>query len=271
MDFAEHNQGGLVYLTAGGITDAGGVAHGFSTRLGGVSTGIYASLNLGANRGDEPEAVRENFRRFCAAVGADADRLVFPKQVHGNGVRTVTTADSGKGFHRAVDYEADALITDIPGLALTVFSADCLPILIYDPARRAVAAVHAGWRGTALGIVTRTVEKLGEIYGSSPADLLAAIGPGISKCCFETHEDVPNAMTEAMGASALQCIEALPTGKFRVDLKWLNVRRLERAGVLPEHIAVSQDCTACLPEKYWSHRATNGERGSQAAVIQLLP
>ncbi len=270
MEFAEHNQNGLVYLTAGGFTAAGGAAHGFSTRLGGVSQGIYASLNLGCNRGDNPEAVRENYRRFCAAVGVPGDRLVLSSQVHGDVVRTVTTADAGKGIDRKSDYEADGLITDIPGLTLVVFAADCLPILLYDPVRRVIAAVHAGWRGTALGIAARAVEKMRDVYGSDPAHILAAIGPGISKCCFETHEDVPNAMTEAMGASALRHIEVLPTGKFHVDLKGLNACRLEQAGVPADHIAVSGDCTVCLPEKYWSHRATNGQRGSQAAMIALL-
>lgn len=269
MNITERNVNGVVYLTADGFEAAGGVAHGFSTRLGGVSQGIYSSLNLGFRRGDDPKHVAENYRIFCAAIGVDPAKLVFTNQVHGDIVRTVTAADAREGLNAVVEYEADGLMTDVPGVALTVFSADCLPILLYDPVRRAVAAVHAGWRGTASGVVTRAVEKMRDCYGTDPADLLAAIGPGISKCCFETHEDVPNAMTEAMGACALHSIEVLPTGKFRVDLKGLNAERLENAGVLPEHIAVSQDCTACLPERYWSHRVTQGQRGSQAAVIAL--
>ena len=269
MNLTEYNANGVVYLAADGFRAAGGAVHGFSTRLGGVSEGIYASLNLGCRRGDEPEKVAENYRRFCAAIGADETRLVFANQVHGDTVRTITSADVRGEPAGGAPPEADGLLTDIPGVVLTVFSADCLPILLYDPVRRAVAAVHAGWRGTASGIVTRAVEKMCVCYGTDPADLLAAIGPGISKCCFETHEDVPNAMTETMGACTLPCIEALPNGKFRVDLKALNVRRLEGAGVLPEHIAVSRDCTACLGEKYWSHRVTRGRRGSQAAMIAL--
>lgn len=269
MNMTEHNANGVVYLTADGFQAAGGVVHGFSTRHGGVSQGIYASMNLGVNRGDDLELVRENFRRFCAAIGADPERLAFSKQVHGDGVRIITPADVGKGLDRPVDYEADALVTDVPGAVLTIFTADCLPILLYDPVRRVAAAAHAGWRGTAMGVVTRTVERMAECYGCKQEDILAAIGPGISKCCFETHEDVPNAMTESLGASALQFIEALPTGKFRLDLKGLNAKRLEAAGLLPEHIAVCTDCTACLPDKYWSHRVTHGERGSQAALIVL--
>ena len=269
MNITEHNANGVVYLAADGFQAAGGVVHGFSTRLGGVSEGIYASMNLGVNRGDDPERVRENFRRFCAAIGAEREGLVFSSQVHGDGVRTVTSADLGKGLEQTVDYEADALITDVPGAVLTVFSADCLPILLYDPVRRAVGAVHAGWRGTALGIVEKAVERMVDCYGCDRLDLLAAIGPGISKCCFETHEDVPNAMTEALGACALPFIEVLPTGKFHVDLKGLNARRLEGAGLKPEHIARSPDCTACRPDQCWSHRVTHGERGSQAAMIAL--
>ena len=269
MNIMEHNKNGLVYLTADGFDAAGGVAHGFSTRLGGVSDGIYASLNLGMNRGDDPDKVAENYRRFCAAIGADPRRVVCASQVHGDVVRTVTTADLGVDLDQPEPWQADGLVTDIPGVVLTVFTADCLPILLYDPVRKVVGAVHAGWRGTALGIVTRAVERMVECYGCQRLDILAAIGPGISKCCFETHEDVPNAMTESLGASALHGIQVLPTGKFRVDLKALNVCRLKGAGLDEEHIAVSADCTACLPEKYWSHRYTHGQRGSQAAMISL--
>ncbi|MBM6927319.1 peptidoglycan editing factor PgeF [Pseudoflavonifractor phocaeensis] len=270
MNITEHNVNGLVYLAADGFEAAGGVAHGFSTRLGGVSEGKFSSLNLSMNRGDDPDKVRENYRRFCAAIGADMTHVVCSSQVHGDVVRTITTADLGIGLDQPEPWQADGLVTDIPGVVLTVFNADCLPILLYDPVRRVVGAVHAGWRGTALGIVNRAVDRMVDCYGCDRLDILAAIGPGISQCCFETHEDVPNAMTEAMGASALHGIQVLPTGKFRVDLKKLNVRRLESAGLDPDHIAVSADCTACLPDKYWSHRVTKGERGSQAAMIAIV-
>lgn len=246
-----------------------GVAHGFSTRQGGVSLGILDSLNLGTSRGDAPGNVEENFSRFCAAIGADKAGLVFSAQVHEAEIRVCTSADAGLGLTREIDYQADGLITDVPGLALTVFTADCLPILLCDPVRRVIAAVHAGWRGTALGIAEKAAEKMVAHYGCDPAHILAAIGPGISKCCFETHEDVPNAMTEALGAPALRYIEVREDGKFKVDLKGLNACRLERAGLLPDHIAISDHCTACMPEAYWSHRVTRGERGSMAAVIQL--
>ena len=146
MNIIEHNKNGLVYLTADGFEAAGGVAHGFSTRLGGVSEGIYATLNLGMNRGDAPDRVRENYRRFCAAIGADMGNIVCASQVHGDTVRTVTAADLGIGLDEPEPWQADGLVTDIPGVTLAVYSADCLPILLYDPVRRVVGAVHAGWR-----------------------------------------------------------------------------------------------------------------------------
>lgn len=269
MNVIDKTVGGIPLQISPGLTVAG-VAHGFTTRLGGVSEGIYASLNLGTNRGDRPERVRENYRRVCAALGVDMRRLVFSSQVHGDCVRCVTSGDEGKGLDRQVDYDADALVTDVPGITLTVFGSDCLTILLCDPVRRVIGAVHAGWRGTALGIVERTVEKMTGLYGCQPDHLVAAIGPGISKCCFETGEDVPNAMTAALGAAALPYISTDEKGKFKVDLKGLNALRLERCGVLTTNIDVSLDCTLCRPEKYWSHRYTKGERGSQAALICLL-
>lgn len=261
---------GIPFLICDGFAAASGVAHGFSTRIGGVSEGIFESLNLGFCRGDDRERVLENYRRYCAAIGADYDGLVLSNQVHGDVVRAVTLADKGKGIHQKGDYEADGLITDVPGLCLTIFGADCLPVLFYDPVRRVIAAVHAGWRGTANGIVDRAVEKMVDVYGSRPGDILAAIGPGISMCCFETDEDVPNALSGALGASALRHIEVRENGKFHVDLKGLNALRLEKMDLEPKHIAISDVCTMCQHERFWSHRYTGGERGSQAAMIELL-
>jgi hypothetical protein len=155
MSITKHQQNNLVYLTADSLMAAGGVVHAFSTRKGGVSQGIYASLNLGANRGDAPGAVRENYRILCSALGMTHQNLVFSRQVHKDRVQTVTMADAGKGLFRPIDYEADGLITNTPNLPLVVFTADCIPILLYDPEKRAIGAVHAGWRGTALGIVQK--------------------------------------------------------------------------------------------------------------------
>lgn len=270
MEFIEKLNQGVTYLAADGMDAAGGVAHGFSTRLGGVSEGMWAGLNLGVSRGDDPERVRENYRRFLAAVGAKGETLVMTNQVHKDVVRVVTSADWKSDPYGKVAYEADGLMTATPGVTLAVFSADCIPVLFYDPVRRVVAAVHSGWRGTADGIVTRAVERMKDVYGSRPEDILAAIGPGICKNCFETHEDVPNAMMAALATPVLQHIQIKENGKFAVDLKGINALRLEQAGLDPAHVAVCGECTACNTDKYWSHRKMGTNRGSMAAVIQLL-
>ena len=269
MDIMEQTRAGVPVLYADGIEAAGGVAHGFSTRLGGVSQGAFTSLNLGLTRGDDPEHVRENYRRFLSAVGASGKAFAMCDQVHGDTVRAITTADVKGDLYGKLHYEADGMMTAIPGVALVVFSADCIPVLLYDPVRRVIAAVHSGWRGTAAGIVTRAVERMGQVYGCRPENILAAIGPGIGPCCFETHEDVPNAMMAAVASPALPFIKIKENGKFSVDLKGINAKRLELAGLDPANIAVCRDCTAGMEEKYWSHRRQGTERGSMAAVIEL--
>lgn len=238
--------------------------HGFTTRLGGVSQGYLSSLNMGMHRGDTPENVAENYRRLGEAIGFSTQRLVLANQIHSDIVRVVTEADClGSLSHR--DYpECDGLVTNTPNVALVVFTADCTPILLHDPVTGAVGAVHAGWRGTALGIVKNAVEAMVSAFGCKPADLCAAIGPNIGVCCFETDKDVPEAMLEAFGDEANPYIH--PRGdKFHVDLKNLNALWLQRAGVT--NINISSECTACAHTRFWSHRVTKGERGSQGAII----
>ena len=270
MQIIEKTSHELLYLASEALDQAGGVAHGFSTRLGGVSEGMWASLNLGTKRGDDPDHVRENCRRFLSAIGAEGGKLVKTNQVHGCTVRVVTSADWKEDICEPVSFEADGLMTAMPGVTLMISSADCIPVLFYDPARRVVAAAHAGWRGTAAGIVTRVVERMEEVYGCDPSDILAAIGPGICANCFETHEDVPNAMMASMGTSVLQHIQIKENGKFSVNLKGINAQLLEMAGLREENISVCDACTACDTEKYWSHRKVGNNRGSMASAIQLL-
>ena len=270
MSFTLKTAQGISFLSCNQLERSRGIVHGFSTRLGGVSRGCCAGLNLGYNRGDDPACVRENFRRFCAAIGADYSGLVKTRQVHRDHIQPITSADRGMDLIAPAPWECDGLITDVPGLCLTVFSADCVPVLLYDPVRHCSAAVHSGWRGTALSIAVRAVEKMTADYGCDPGHILAAIGPSISKCCFETHADVPEEMTAALGATATPSIEALPGGKFRVDLKGIIQSTLLRAGLDPAHIHVSHHCTTCREDLYWSHRLLGDRRGSMAAMIQLL-
>ena len=199
MSFYVNKKNELEYLTSSALE---GAVHCFSTRFGGVSEGALASLNLGVHRGDRPANVRENYRRLGAAVGFDPKNTVFTKQVHSDIVQRVGRQDCGRGLVFPVEEARDGLVTDEPGVALTIFSADCTPVLLFDPVARAIGAAHAGWRGTAAGIAARTVEAMRREFGCRPENLRAAIGPCISQCCFETDSDVPEAMLAALGAEA---------------------------------------------------------------------
>lgn len=258
------------HLSSTLLSAAGGVAHGFSTRLGGVSQAPFDSLDLGYNRGDDPICVAENYRRFCTAIGADHSRVVKSRQIHTDNVRVVTEADLGVGLCEPAPYEADGLVTNVPGLCLTVFTADCVPVLLYDPVARCIAAVHSGWRSTAMAIVPKAVQVMADRFGSQPVNILAAIGPAIGGCCFQTRNEVPDAMLEAYGHTAAPFIRSDGPDHFRVDLRGIIAESLHGADLSPDHIDVSDHCTACHPELFWSHRLIGNARGSMAAMIQLL-
>ncbi len=269
MSFQTRDHHGVVYHTSS-ILDAPGLIHGFSTRLGGVSEGPFASLNFrgGGPEPDVRENVRENYRRFCEALGTDVHNVVQSHQVHEDTVRHVTGADRGKGLFAATDYTADALVADEPGLSLMVFSADCIILLLHDPVTASIGAVHAGWRGAALDLPAKAVGEMGRLFGARPEDIRVAVGAGIGPCCFETHDDVPDAMRSAFGGGVEAHIR--PKGeKWTVDLKGINAWRLREAGVREENIDVCTACTACRTDLYWSHRITGDRRGVQGALIAL--
>jgi YfiH family protein len=252
-------QNDIELLTAENIP----VTHAFTTRLGGVSPAPFDSLNLGLHRGDNAENVAENHRRLAARLGYDLQKLVMSHQIHSDIVRAVTEKDARGIDHKAYP-ECDALITNTPGVALWVFTADCTPILLHDPVTGAVGAVHAGWRGTVAAIAGKTVETMVSLYGCRPENIRAAIGPNIGPCCFQTHADVPEAMESAFGTDAKPFLR--PAGdKYYVNLKELNALALRAAGV--RDIAISPVCTVCQHHRFWSHRYTGGVRGSQGAVI----
>lgn len=265
-NFTEHKaNNGVVYMTASAIS----ATHGFSTRYGGVSAGGLASLNLGANRGDEPENVAENYKLLGEALGLDLTRPALTRQVHGNAVRIVTEADRQSPLSPA-PYEADGIVTIVPGLPIMCFTADCVPVLLHDPVHAVAAAVHCGWRSSVLDILGQTVVQM-KALGARAGDIRAAIGPAIGVCCFEVGPEVPEALRRYLGADAERFI--LPgkaEGKYQIDLRGANGARLEQLGVLRENIDISTECTVCQSGKYWSHRAVKGgERGSQCAVISL--
>ena len=251
--------GALEYLTSEGIS----ASHCFTTRHGGVSTGIFDSLNIAVKEGEAEENVRRNIEILGEALGFTADDLVLTRQTHSDIVRAVGRSDCNGCFHR--DYpECDALVTNDPGVALMVFTADCTPILFHDPVTGAVGAAHAGWRGTASAIAAKVVAVMGREFGARPEDIRAAIGPNIGKCHFETDADVPDAMRDAFGSEVETYIERRGE-KYFLDLKAINALVLRRAGV--KYIEISNDCTMCSPDRFWSHRVTRGKRGSQGAVI----
>lgn len=253
-------KGELEYLTAEKIA----VPHCFTTRYGGVSQGHLSSLNLGFSRGDDPALVRTNYRILGNALGFDPERAVLSRQVHSDIVLPVGEENWGAGIYGPPMPDCDGLVTDTPGTTLVVFTADCTPILFWDPVTGAVGAAHAGWRGTVSGIAAKTVEAMQAHYGSRPEDIRAAIGPNIGSCHFETGEDVPRALRDAFGTGVEAFIRP-QSEKFYVDLKAVNAWVLRRIGVM--QIDVSEDCTFCQPERFWSHRVTQGRRGSQGAVI----
>jgi len=259
--FTTHGDTGPVYLTAPNIS----AAHAFTTRLGGVSAGVYASWDLGENRGDDPAAVRENYRLLKETLGIRGG-LVFSRQVHGDAIRVAAERDRREPYE-PLPYEADGLITDVPGLPLIIFTADCVPVLLHDPVRGAVGAVHAGWRGAVADIAGKAVRMMADAFGCDPADVRAAIGPAIGPCCFETGPEVPAAVWALLGSE--ERITPRGNDKYMVDLPGVVADTLAAAGLSRAHIENCGECTKCLHEKYWSHRYTAGIRGSQASVIML--
>ncbi|MDE7299493.1 MAG: peptidoglycan editing factor PgeF, partial [Lachnospiraceae bacterium] len=252
---------------------------------GGVSRGIFASMNLGFRRGDAQENVMENYRLICSGMGIVPERLVFTDQVHGTVIRRAGEADCGKGIVSERDYSGvDGHITNEPDVPLLVFSADCVPIFLYDSRRRAIGAVHAGWKGTVGGIAAEAVRRMAEEFGSRPEDIFAVIGPSAGPDCYEVGEDVADRFYEEFGGRKMNVDAAgLPNyrpeivrpsdsgqpGKYLINLWEANRHMLMRAGLPEENIFVSGLCTICRQDLFFSHRATGGKRGSMAGFIML--
>ena len=262
-------KGGVPFLTFPLLSEIPGIVHGFSTRLGGVSTGDLASMNLSFSRGDDPERVRENYRRIADAIGFSVDDMVFSYQTHTNHVRVVTEADRGKGYVTDRDYkDVDGLVTNVPGLVLVTFYADCVPLFFVDPVHGAIGLSHSGWRGTVSDIAGVTVRAMQETYDSDPAELIAAIGPSICRSCYEVSEDVIVQVREQYPHEMWPLLYDTKTdGKYQLDLWEVCRRNMMRAGIRPEHIAVTDVCTCCNPDILYSHRASQGKRGNLAAFL----
>lgn len=260
------------YIQFKNLSATGIVKHGFSTRKGGVSTGIFSSMNLNFKRGDDPDAVMENYRRMAAALNMRVEDMVLSDQTHTTNVRVITEEDRGKGILRPQDYsDVDGMITNVPGIVLVTSYADCVPLYFVDPVRKAIGLSHSGWKGTVGHIGQKTVWKMHEVYGSEPKDIVAAIGPSICQSCYEVSDDVAEAFRANFTADeAADILLDKGNGKYQLDLWKANWYVLADAGILPEHLSVTDLCTACHPDLLWSHRKTNGQRGGLSAFLSLI-
>lgn len=245
--------------------------HGFSTRLGGVSTGTFESMNLSFTRGDDPELVMENFRRFGNAIHMDHKDMIFTHQTHTTNIRVVTADDKGKGITKARDYsDIDGLITNEPELPLVTFFADCVPLYFADPVTRAIGASHSGWRGTVSRMGEATVRAMNEAYGCRPENMTAVIGPSICQKCYEVSQDVADAFAESFPEQEWRdFIYDKGHGKYQLDLWRANWYILKAAGIPEENIHISGLCTHCHPNTLWSHRSLGTARGSLAGFMMI--
>jgi YfiH family protein len=247
---------------------------GFSSRLGGSSEERFDSLNCALHVGDEPQRVIENRRRLADMLGVPVDAWTCAEQVHGNEVVVVTENDRGKGLYsRESAFQGkDAMICNIPGVWLTSFYADCVPLYFFDPVREAVGLAHAGWKGTVAEIAEKTVLAMMHEYSSEPADILAAIGPAIGMCCYEVDRkviDKVRSLTITPAEGETQLYHELGEGKYMLDLKEINRQIMIKAGILATNIEISQWCTGCRNDLFFSHRKENGKTGRMVSWIGL--
>lgn len=270
--FQVRDHQGVCFLSFKRLEETGRLVNGFSTRLGGASTGDFATMNFSYHRDDDPEHVLENFTRMAAALKVERDRMVVSWQTHTTNIRRVSAADAGKGviYHR--DFrDVDGLICNVPGITLVTFYADCVPLYFYDQKNHAIGLSHSGWRGTKDKMGQKTVAAMKEAFGTRPKDLLACIGPSICKDCFEVGADVIGEFGAAF-AKADHPKLWRPNGregKYQLDLWQANELILQAAGIPKEQITTTNVCTMCNPGYLFSHRREGAKRGNLAAFLAL--
>ncbi|MCM1540286.1 MAG: peptidoglycan editing factor PgeF [Blautia sp.] len=263
----------LEYLTFPALAESGLAEHLVTTRLGGVSTGDLATMNLSFTRGDREENVLENYRRVGRVLGCGLEDMVASHQTHTVNIRRVTAADRGKGIVTPRDYEnIDGLMTDEKGIALVTFYADCVPLLFLDPVHQAIGLAHSGWRGTVGRMGQRMTEAMAEAFGSRPEELIAAVGPSICRECYEVGEEVAQRFWQLFGGRE-RCgrvvTEGKAPGKYQLDLWLANRRILEEAGIPRHRISVTDICTCHNSDYLFSHRGSNGHRGNLGVFLML--
>jgi YfiH family protein len=265
-EFLLEERGGLSIFQSPVLASVPGVVHGFTTRAGGVSEGTYSSLNLGAGSGDDPAQVRENRRLLCRAAGRDPAGVRLARQVHGDAVAVIRDTGAGKDAPVA---GVDALATGLPDLTLLVLSADCTVILLVAPAQRAVAAIHAGWKGTVAGVAGSAVRAMTEAFQARPETLIAAVGPAIGPCCYEVDTPVISAVRHAFPGDAGDLLAFTDSEHAQFDLWEANRRQLLRSGLRDEAISVAGLCTRCNAHQFYSQRGEGLRTGRFGAFISL--
>lgn len=239
---------------------------GFTTRHEGVSRPPYNSLNLGANTLDQQFNIEGNRSLLARAFGVSQDALVTLRQVHGSDILVID--EPNEDYSHFLTLEGDAIITSQPEVMIGICVADCVPVLLCDPEKRVIAAVHAGWQGTASRLVAKTVDGMKSEFGCKPERIQAAIGPRIGKCCYEVDAPVRQAFING-GISWDSCADACGEGKWQLDMAAANQELLIRAGVKAEAIQVSDMCVCCHRELFFSYRRDKGETGRQMGFIML--
>jgi len=270
MSFAIEHLGNNLWRGKFSAFDEKICQHAFSARLGGESVQPYKGLNMALHVGDEADIVWENRKRFFQALELKAENLVTPEQIHGAVIQRVALKDAGRGAKAYEDAIAatDALITNEPGLPLMLCFADCVPVIFLDPEKKAVGIAHAGWKGTAAQIARSTVLKMQAEFGSDPADIIAGIGPSIGPCCFAVGDDVAEKFQEVFPQFVNQII-IRRDGQQYVNLWEANRLQLLETGLSPDHIEMSDTCTDCQHQWFYSYRADGGKTGRMAAIIAL--
>ena len=263
--FDECEKNGVPFLKYPLFEETGLVNHGFSTRLGGVSKGGCSTMNISIHRGDDPEAVEENKRRIASAIGVEPESMVYTQQTHTTNVKRVGKKDCGTSLP-----ETDGIITNEPEVCLVTFYADCVPLYFVDPVKKAIGLSHSGWRGTVNNMAQATVDAMVREFGSEPKDILAAVGPSICQECYEVSEDVILEFKEKFKEEHYEKLfYQKQNGKYQLNLWKANEIRFLEAGILSEHMAISNLCTCCNPDVLFSHRVTGWERGNLSAFLSL--
>ncbi len=263
-------KGDFQYIQFDSFAESGSITHGFTTRRGGVSSFPYHTLNMALHVGDHPDHVRANRAVACAAIDINPADLVAAMQVHGSRVEVVGPEHRGRG---ALDYDTaipdtDALITDRPGLPLSSYYADCVPILLYDPVKTCIGLAHAGWRGTVRRIASKTVARMMEAYGCHPGNILAGIGPSIGPCCYQVDMPVQQALAKGF-PDWQELLKPAGPDRWLLDLWETNRKVLLDAGIKPEHITAARLCTACRTDLFFSYRVEQGKTGRMASLIMI--